>query len=135
MRLTIRHETRYRFDVDAYHSVQYLRLTPRNDPCQRVIEWNISTPGRLAEWSDGFENPCHVSVQDGPHEEIAVIVNGVVDLLMRTQMASFPTTTACHRAFSSGKRRLPGLPRPYGHSPSGFAIHSRPKAGWPECMH
>jgi len=79
MRLTIQHETHYQFDDRANHSVQYLRLTPRHDPCQRVVEWNIGTPGRLGTWTDGFENQAHISVQDGPHEEIAVVVNGIVE--------------------------------------------------------
>lgn len=79
MRLTIEHETHYAFDAPANHSVQYLRLTPRSDPCQRIVEWSITTPGTLAPWSDGFDNAGHVSVLDGPHEEVAVKVQGVVD--------------------------------------------------------
>ena len=36
MRLSIEHETHYRFDAPAHHSIQYLRLTPRADSCQSV---------------------------------------------------------------------------------------------------
>jgi len=79
MRLQIEHETHYGFDAPANHSVQYLRLTPRADACQRTIEWSVTAPGRLAPWTDGFDNTGHVSFLDGPHEEISVQVRGVVE--------------------------------------------------------
>ena len=40
MKLLIEHETHYRFDAPAHHSIQYLRLTPRADSVSR------SWPGR-----------------------------------------------------------------------------------------
>jgi transglutaminase-like putative cysteine protease len=78
MRLTIEHETHYRFGAPAHHSIQYLRLTPRADPCQSVISWQISTPGKLKRWIDGYGNPAHVSVQNGLHDEVAVVTRGEV---------------------------------------------------------
>jgi len=36
MRLSIVHETHYRFGEPADYSIQYLRLTPRPDPTQHV---------------------------------------------------------------------------------------------------
>lgn len=79
MRLTIAHETHYRFDQQAQHSIQYLRLTPRDDASQLVRSWNVSTPGKLRSWTDGFGNFVHVSVQDGRHDEVPVIVQGEVE--------------------------------------------------------
>lgn len=78
MKLSIEHETRYRFGQPAQHSIQYLRLTPRADESQTVVNWQILTPGKLKPWQDGFGNPSHVSVQDGAHDEIAVLVRGEV---------------------------------------------------------
>jgi transglutaminase-like putative cysteine protease len=81
MRLTIEHETHYRFGEPAHHSIQYLRLTPRPDPCQSVIAWHVSTPGKIKRWVDGFGNTCHVSVQNGMHDELPVIVRGEVETM------------------------------------------------------
>ncbi len=79
MKLHITHETHYRFDEPAHHSIQYLRLTPRADPSQFVGTWTVSTPGRLRSWTDGFGNLAHVSVQDGRHHEVPVVVRGEVE--------------------------------------------------------
>lgn len=79
MRLSIAHETHYRFNQPAQHSIQYLRLTPRDDASQLVRAWNVSTPGRLRGWTDGFGNVAHISVQDGRHDEVPVIVQGDVE--------------------------------------------------------
>lgn len=79
MRLHIRHETHYRFHQPAMHSVQYLRLTPRPDPSQFVTSWQVSTSGKLRSWTDGFANLAHVSVQDGLHDEVPVVVAGEVE--------------------------------------------------------
>jgi transglutaminase-like putative cysteine protease len=78
MRLTIVHETHYRFAEMANHSIQYLRLTPRQDAGQRVLSWSVTTPGTMTPWVDGFGNNIHVSTVDGPHDEIKVVVEGVV---------------------------------------------------------
>jgi len=79
MRLSIVHETHYRFGEPAEHSIQYLRLTPRPDPTQHVRSWTLSTPGKLSGWIDGFGNLSHVSVQDGRHDELPVVVRGEVE--------------------------------------------------------
>ncbi|MGF1640222.1 MAG: transglutaminase domain-containing protein [Rhodospirillales bacterium] len=79
MKLTIEHETHYRFGRPAQHSIQYLRLTPRADQSQALLSWQILTPGKLRPWSDGFGNTAHVSVQDGPHDEVPVLVRGEVE--------------------------------------------------------
>lgn len=79
MRVSIEHETHYRFDSPAHRSIQYLRLTPRYDPSQSVHAWEISTPGKLTGWTDGFNNLVHVSVQNAEHDEVPVVVRGEVD--------------------------------------------------------
>ncbi len=79
MRLSIEHETHYRFGEPAHHSIQYLRLTPRGESCQLVHSWQVSTPGKLKRWTDGFGNIAHVSVQNGLHDELPVTVRGEVE--------------------------------------------------------
>ncbi len=79
MRLNITHETCYRFEEHAKHSIQYLRLTPGPSTCQRVLSWSVSTPGTLTPWIDGFGNSAHVSTIDEDHDEVKVIVEGIVE--------------------------------------------------------
>ncbi len=79
MKLTIIHETLYRFQELANHSIQYLRLTPSGCASQRVISWNVSTEGSMTPWIDGFGNNAHVSTIDQPHIEIKVLVEGTVE--------------------------------------------------------
>lgn len=79
MRLTIKHETRYRFGSPAQHSIQYLRLTPRPDLSQAVVGWQVRTPGQMRRWIDGFGNTAHVAVQNGTHTEVPVEVGGEIE--------------------------------------------------------
>lgn len=79
MRLTIAHETCYRFAEPAKHSIQYLRLTPGQSPCQRVLSWSVSTQGTITPWIDGFGNSAHVSTIDTDHDEVKVVVEGIVE--------------------------------------------------------
>lgn len=79
MKLSIVHETHYRFEEEANHSIQYLRLSPRQDANQRVLSWSVTTPGICTPWVDGYGNLAHVSTIDGPHEEVGVIVEGVIE--------------------------------------------------------
>lgn len=81
MKLAIAHETHYRFQEPAAHSIQYLRLTPRADPSQLVRSWRVTTPGKLRSWTDGFGNFAHVSVQDVLHDEVPVMVQGEIETL------------------------------------------------------
>jgi transglutaminase-like putative cysteine protease len=81
MKLLIEHETHYRFDRQAYHSIQYLRLTPRPESNQTLLSWHVTTAGKLKRWTDGFGNTAHVSVQNGLHDEVPVMVRGEVETL------------------------------------------------------
>ena len=81
MRLSIEHETHYRFEAPAHHSIQYLRLTPRPESCQAVLSWTLATPGKVKRWIDGFGNIAHVTVQNGVHHEVPVIVRGEVETI------------------------------------------------------
>jgi transglutaminase-like putative cysteine protease len=81
MLLTIRHETRYRYDQTVKQSVQSLRLTPRREHGQRTLSWRMSAPGRRTEQVDAHGNISHLLTLDEPHQEIAIVVSGVVDAL------------------------------------------------------
>lgn len=79
MRLSIEHETHYRFGAPAHHSIQYLRLTPRADSCQYTLSWTLTSPGKVRGWIDGYGNFAHVTVQSGVHDEVPVTVRGEVE--------------------------------------------------------
>lgn len=78
MRLQITHETVYSLTHAARRTVQYLRLTPRADRCQRVESWSIGGPERLRPWTDGYGNVVHVATETDAHDNIAIRVEGVV---------------------------------------------------------
>lgn len=78
MQLHIRHETTYRYGEPVKRSVQNLRLTPRRDPMQRALNWNISTPGRCRSQVDAYGNIVHLLALDEPLREIRIVANGVV---------------------------------------------------------
>ncbi|MAO54600.1 MAG: transglutaminase [Rhodospirillaceae bacterium] len=78
MHLTVNHVTHFKFGEPATHSIQYIRMTPRADLCQRVRSWDITASGRLTPWSDGFDNQAHVATYDGEHDEVRVTVTGEI---------------------------------------------------------
>jgi transglutaminase-like putative cysteine protease len=78
MRLQIRHETVYSLAQAATRSIQYLRLTPRVDRCQRTESWSIEGPERLHPWTDGYGNTVHVASESAFHDGLTIRVSGVV---------------------------------------------------------
>jgi transglutaminase-like putative cysteine protease len=81
MRVTIVHETVYRYESPAHYSVQYLRLSPRSTGRQKVISWKIEAPAPVRHWVDTFGNDAHLLVVDRPHDEIRVRAKGDVEVL------------------------------------------------------
>jgi transglutaminase-like putative cysteine protease len=79
MRIAIDHTTHYTYERPVRYSTQYLRLVPRSDHRQRVLEWRLVTPGHPLELSDGYGNILHVLTIDKPVEEIVIRSSGVVE--------------------------------------------------------
>lgn len=81
MRLKVRHETRYRFDVPPSGVTQTLRLTPRSHDGQHVVRWRLDVDRncRLRTAEDAFGNHTHIFSIDGPVSELAVLVEGEID--------------------------------------------------------
>jgi transglutaminase-like putative cysteine protease len=80
MPLHIRHETIYRYEEPVRHSVQTLKLTPRHEGRQRTLQWSMQTPGRRSGQIDAWGNMTHLLTLDEPHDEIRIIVSGIVDV-------------------------------------------------------
>jgi transglutaminase-like putative cysteine protease len=81
MKLAIRHDTVYRYTYPATYTIQLLRVTPRLDAHQRVLEWNIDTPGRRTRHVDAYGNVTHTLVVDQPHSDLRIRTEGVVEIL------------------------------------------------------
>ncbi|MFD2273579.1 transglutaminase N-terminal domain-containing protein [Undibacterium arcticum] len=80
MILTIRHETVYRYTAPLAYTIQQLRLSPRSEPQQRCLAWQITTAGKLHAFTDAFGNLGHMLTITGPHDEVRIEVEGVVDV-------------------------------------------------------
>ena len=97
MRIRISHETRYRYDAPANGVIQTLRLTPRNHDGHYVMRWRIdvSEDCRLDEHEDAFGNITHTFTAEGPFNELAVAVEGEIDVqdtsgIVRGAIERFP---------------------------------------------
>jgi len=73
MLLDIRHETLYRYAVPASYSLQYMRLWPRADGGQRVLNWRIDAPGRRWAQTDAYGNAVFVTSLTDKHDVIRVV--------------------------------------------------------------
>lgn len=80
MQLRILHRTAYRYDEPVKYSAQALRLTPRREGQQRVLNWAIHAPGRRIEQVDAHGNVTHLLTLEDPHKEIEIIVSGSVEV-------------------------------------------------------
>jgi transglutaminase-like putative cysteine protease len=80
MQYTIRYETRCHFDKPASYSIRNLHVTPREEGGLRIAKWHISTPGRATRSVDAWGNTTHLLTLTEPHEELCILVTGVVEL-------------------------------------------------------
>lgn len=81
MLISIRHETRYTYSEPATYTVQTLRLRPPSFRGQRIVEWNVKTPGtgKSMLFHDGFGNHVELISIAGPHTELVYEVTGTVE--------------------------------------------------------
>jgi len=79
MRLTIRHETTYRYDTPVRYTIQQLRLTPPSSEVQRVVNWRLNAPGKLTAARDAYGNDMHTLVLHQPHSEIHLLAEGEIE--------------------------------------------------------
>lgn len=80
MRYEILHNTHYQYETPVSYTIQLLRLTPRTDAGQQVLEWQIDTPKRLQAQQDMFGNHTHLMTIVQPITSLDVRVHGVVEI-------------------------------------------------------
>jgi transglutaminase-like putative cysteine protease len=78
MRLSIRHETLYRYTQAQAYSIEQLHLTPRAEAQQHVLSWKITTPGHCSDYIDAYGNFSHMMTLNEPHETVRILVEGMV---------------------------------------------------------
>lgn len=81
MKLAIEHTAVYRYDAPVAHTIQKLRLTPRSDGRQRIMDWELELPGHADGQLDAFGNYTHLLRLEKPEQEIRIHVHGVVETL------------------------------------------------------
>lgn len=81
-RLTVRHVTKYSYDVPVHYALQQLRLTPRDGQGQQVLEWQTSITGgtKQVEFDDQFQNRTHLVKVDTGATEVEILSEGVVEV-------------------------------------------------------
>jgi transglutaminase-like putative cysteine protease len=79
MRFSITHQFRYTYESPVRLSTQYLRLTPRDTARQKVLGWQLGTPGTPLRTTDGYGNVLHVLTIDKPVNGIAIQAQGSVE--------------------------------------------------------
>ena len=78
--LVIRHETVYRYARSAAYSIQRLCITPRVEPLQRTLQWQVSAPGKRRVTDDAFGNSGHIVTLTAPHDEVRIVASGSVEI-------------------------------------------------------
>lgn len=81
MRLSIRHETLYRYQTPAASVIQHLRLTPRGHNGLFVRRWRVEIDAecRLDRGEDAFGNITHTFSAEGPLNEVRIAVDGDIE--------------------------------------------------------
>jgi transglutaminase-like putative cysteine protease len=78
--MTITHSTVYRYTAPLTYTIQQLRLTPRTEPYQRVLSWQIVSPGQRHAVRDAYCNDSHMMTLTGLHQEVRIVASGVVEV-------------------------------------------------------
>ncbi len=79
-RLSIRHETIYRYSTPVGYSIVQLRLSPRIEPQQRPLSWNIISSGQRRDFIDAYGNSSQMLSMTVPHQEVHILASGVVEV-------------------------------------------------------
>ncbi|MDY1575048.1 transglutaminase family protein [Pseudomonas paraeruginosa] len=80
MRLSISHDTTYRYEDRVRASIQYLRLTPQDSERQHVVDWRLDLPRPARPQRDPYGNILHVLTLDEPHESVLIAAHGLVEI-------------------------------------------------------
>ncbi|GAC1377817.1 MAG: transglutaminase family protein [Aquirhabdus sp.] len=80
MKLLVNHQTIYRYETMVRRSVQYLRMTPQTVAHQRVLNWQLSVPGKTTTQADGFGNIWTTLSLHQPHQDLYLLAQGEIEI-------------------------------------------------------
>ena len=80
MRFDITHNTHYYYEDPVSYLIQLLRLTPRGDAGQNVINWHLGAPARLHAQIDAYGNHTHILTLSHAIRELHIEVRGTVEI-------------------------------------------------------
>lgn len=80
MLISVKHETRYRYETPAVYTIQSLKLTPQNTSGQTVLSWDLDCgqDGTIPSFVDSFGNITHTFVINREHDDVLIRVTGQV---------------------------------------------------------
>lgn len=83
MLLKVRHESRYHYDRPVSYALQRLRMTPRTNSVQTVLDWNVTCIGatREVKYIDGYDNIVELVRHERNASEIALVAEGTVSTI------------------------------------------------------
>lgn len=79
MRIEVQHLTHFRFAGPSSMSLHQCRLTPVPGMDQRVLHWEIRTPGRPSDWVDGYGNTVRAFSVTETHQEVEILAKGTFE--------------------------------------------------------
>ncbi|WP_298837281.1 transglutaminase family protein [uncultured Roseobacter sp.] len=81
MLLSIRHETRYSYSHPVEYALQKVRLTPRSDAVQTVVEWTLHADGGKAEagYRDHYGNQTDLISANPGTTELIIRAEGQIN--------------------------------------------------------
>lgn len=91
-RLKVVHHTSYTYDKAVERSTHLLRLEPRFDQLQRVIDFqlNVTVQGKRRDYEDVFGNRCNRLFVEEPFSKLVVEATSIVDVLDRDPLGYRP---------------------------------------------
>jgi transglutaminase-like putative cysteine protease len=101
MRVHVEHHTTYHYETPLRYAIQRIYLTPRDDPGQRVVRWEVTGSGDFRHQRDAFGNWMSTLVITRPTQALSIRVFGEVECEPR------PMDRAAWAAFASNQPEPP----------------------------
>lgn len=82
MKLEIAHTTHYSFETPPVYGLQKLRLTPKSNVGQTVLDWSIDIEGGTiqAEYEDEFKNKVHLIKLTENAKDVSIVSEGRLEM-------------------------------------------------------
>ncbi|MEY3572303.1 MAG: transglutaminase family protein [Burkholderiaceae bacterium] len=79
MRLRVDHQTHYEYESPLHYAIQRVYLTPRDEPGQRVLQWETKSDHPITHQRDAYGNWVSTIVVSAPSTSVSIYVLGEVE--------------------------------------------------------